>query len=175
MTENNNPVIFLDIDGVLNSHIYFSSRESIKEDERLNNDPDGHDKNDLIDPKAVENLNEIVRNVPNVEFVLSSTWRRGHHITEMTEILKSKGFIGIINSATPICDFKGSVRGNEISIWLENNRDFNFNNYVIIDDDSDMLLHQKNNFLHVDSYAGLTRNQSYKIYRFLNNKSNWLS
>jgi hypothetical protein len=174
---NTNPVVFIDIDGVLNSHVYFMSRKSQKEDERLETDSSAT-KDDfylsMIDPVAVECLNDIVQNVPNVEFVLSSTWRRGHHWEHMTDLLQKKGFVGTIKHSTPIHTDQYSVRGNEIEHWLDVNRPRNFFNYVILDDDSDMLLCQKNNFLHVDSYIGLTPNQSYKVCRFLNKETNWL-
>ena len=41
-------------------------------------------------------------------------------------------------------------------------------NYVIIDDDSDMLLWQANHFFQTDSYSGLTPNICYRIKRYFN-------
>jgi hypothetical protein len=42
-----------------------------------------------------------------------------------------------------------------------------YGNYVIIDDDSDMLLHQAEHFFLTDNYSGLTPNTCYKIKRYL--------
>lgn len=183
MEINTNPVIFLDIDGVLNSVQYFETRKFLQSEEELNKEFD-HEINDVnvreqiylndLNPKAVKLLNIIIRDVPDVEFVLSSTWRKSFMPDKMTEMMKKRGFKGTIKASTPVCNFNGSVRGNEIHLWLKNNRIPEFFNYVILDDDSDMLLHQKNNFLHIDGHAGLTPNHVYKISRFLNGQTNWL-
>ena len=47
-----------------------------------------------------------------------------------------------------------------------------YNNYAIIDDDSDMLLWQKDNFFQTDSYSGLTPTTCYKIKNFFMQKQN---
>lgn len=39
---------------------------------------------------------------------------------------------------------------------------FEFSDYVIFDDDSDMLLWQKDNFIKIDDYCGLTPSAIYK-------------
>lgn len=64
-------------------------------------------------------------------------------------------------------------RGNEIHKWLGDNSDIigeESNNYIILDDDSDMLYWQRNNFVNVDQYVGLTPKQVYKATRFLTGK-----
>lgn len=53
------------------------------------------------------------------------------------------------------------VRGNEINKWIRNNNDvlgsyLEFKNYVILDDDNDMLLTQKDNFIQTNHLFGLT-------------------
>ena len=45
---------------------------------------------------------------------------------------------------------------------------YDFYNYVIIDDDSDMLLNQQEHFFNTDYYSGLTHNTCYRIKRFFN-------
>jgi hypothetical protein len=88
-------------------------------------------------------------------------------------LFNKKGFIGEIIGHTPILG-EYTVRGNEILAWIEQNKNLigkfrhDFNNYVIFDDDSDMLYWQRNNFLLVDGYVGLTPNLCYKAEWILN-------
>lgn len=75
-------------------------------------------------------------------------------------------------------------RGVEIKQWLDthvhsnNGKDFNRKkvgkdfNYVILDDDSDMLLEQANHFVKCDSYIGLTEELSEKAIKILNSDGN---
>lgn len=178
------PVLFLDIDGVLNSSIYFEKRKLKLESDKSSSsftarDTLNSEKKDLpwdqdLDPLSIENLNCIVRDVPNLEIILSSTWRRSFLPDQMTELMKLRGFVGEITHSTSVHNGKYDVRGNEIKHWLECNRPLGFFRYIILDDDSDMLYEQRNNFLHIDSYAGLTPNHAYKAVRFLNGETNHL-
>ena len=59
--------------------------------------------------------------------------------------------------------------------WIEDNEKlvgsyYSFNNYVIFDDDSDMLYWQRNNFIHIDGYFGLSPNHCYRAKNILNKK-----
>lgn len=70
-------------------------------------------------------------------------------------------------------------RGYEIQDWLKgmgfyHNPDFEQNskieNYVILDDDNDMLFEQKNNFIEIDRYYGLTEKDADQAIKILNNE-----
>ena len=78
-------------------------------------------------------------------------------------------------------------RGNEIAKWLINTFD-NYNlftgkpyihenykgddyEYVILDDDEDMLLCQKDNFIHVDRNTALTEDDIEKIINILERRN----
>ena len=143
------PICFLDIDGVLNSANYFKTREK---DENLSRDEN------QIDSQAVGFLNEIC----DWNFVLSSTWRKFKTIEQINTLLKSRGFLGDIAAFTPILS---SLRGNEIYQWINENIKGEFNDYVIFDDDSDVLYWQRNNFIHVDGYWGIGPNHIYRAKR----------
>ena len=54
-------------------------------------------------------------------------------------------------------------RGHQIKKWIECNP---VEDYVIIDDDSDMLSEQLSHFFHCDNYIGLTPTVCYKIKRY---------
>jgi len=157
------PIVFLDIDGVLNSHMYYDSDRFVplKNGECPNHDdPDYLIKlyqND-IDPKSIGFLNELVKDT-SAKIVISSTWRnKGKE--PLQKILDSRGLVGEIIDVTPHgCEC--CVRGNEIRQWLKKNGENKYK-YVILDDDSDMLWWQREEFLLVDNYIGLTPNDVYK-------------
>lgn len=53
------------------------------------------------------------------------------------------------------------VRGNEINKWIHDNNDIigdyiKFKDYVILDDDNDMLFIQRHNFIQTNPFVGLT-------------------
>lgn len=150
------PFCMLDLDGVLNSANYFQHRSDQDDVGRPDNQ---------IDPAAVKYLNEIA----DWNFVLSSTWRKFHSIDEMNKMLQSRGFKGTIIDKTPVLETPGSLRGNEIYEWIRKNipDSWDFKNYVIFDDDSDMLYWQQNNFIHIDGHFGLSPNHVYKAKRML--------
>jgi hypothetical protein len=142
------PVIFLDIDGVLNSTQFFHQEAIYPRS----------DKRSQLDRKAISFLNEIA----DWRFVLSSTWRKFYKREQMNNLLQEMGFKGYISDYTPILDGKGLVRGNEILVWMRENNLSSSKNYVIFDDDSDLLYWQRNNFIHVDNYFGLGPNHVWR-------------
>lgn len=154
-------ILFLDIDGVLNSELWFRKRSKSNDTRR------DHDLS-MIDPDAVEYLNDFVTKT-ECRVILSSTWRRNTPLDEMTSLLKEKGFEHEVTGATPAFNDPHSVRGNEIRAWLKNNisNDSDFNRYVIFDDSSDMLLWQKDNFFRTDPFTGLTPNLCWRAEYFL--------
>jgi len=153
-------IIFLDIDGVLNSQLYHESTEA-----KL---PQTREESDLqdIDPKAISFLNDLIKET-DAKIVITSTWRKSHSDEVLQALFEKKGFIGKIIGHTPILG-ESNLRGNEILSWIKSNelilgqRYHVFNTYVIFDDDSDMLYWQRNNFILIDGYVGLTPNNCYK-------------
>jgi hypothetical protein len=165
-------IIFLDIDGVLNSELYYKSERTKPDGEVLIDPRDAWRCND-IDPLSVSYLNEIIDKT-GAKVVISSTWRH-LGIEKLQFILGNRGFTGEIIGLTPRgCE--GCVRGNEILGWVRSNKPLigddyhDFNSYVILDDDSDMLYWQRNNFILVDGYVGLTPSNAYKAIRTLEGK-----
>jgi hypothetical protein len=165
-------IIFLDIDGVLNHQRFYKERFEARKQDKLDGNLVKKSQIDReaeeIDPESVENLNELIENT-GAKVVISSTWRLGTEIETLQAILEKRGFVGEVIGKTPVgCGC--CQRGNEIHKWLGDNRDIideEGNNYIILDDDSDMLYWQRNNFINVDQYVGLTPKQVYKATRFL--------
>ena len=59
-------------------------------------------------------------------------------------------------------------RGCEIAEYIETTYGYDAEvKYVILDDDSDMLLHQQKNFIWIDGYAGLTEEHVAHIIKLL--------
>ena len=129
-------IIFLDIDGVLNSAEYMSFKQ-----EEWNSGDDSK----MIDENSVSLLNKIVQET-GAKVVISSSWRLHFTIEKLREILCSKGFIGEIIDKTPTInplideiEVHGNIpRGLEIQKWLRS-KPHNIESFVILDDNSDMV------------------------------------
>ncbi|ALY07029.1 hypothetical protein VmeM32_00038 [Vibrio phage vB_VmeM-32] len=141
-------IIFLDIDGVLND----DTNESWND---VGDDYYPHSKT------LVSNLNEIIRQT-NAKLVLSSTWRLGLDLEQISHLMKRIGIIGEFIGYTDSLSSPYAVRGNEILKWILDNENivgprYEFKNYLILDDDCDMLYFQRNNFIHLNGQKGLTK------------------
>ena len=153
-------IIFLDIDGVLNSQIMYENKEDIIGSQGRK-----------LSRRCIARLNELT-DITGAKIVLSSTWRTD---SDVIEYLQSSGVIGDIIGITPRITDAYSLRGNEIRAWIMENelliarRAYEFQSYIILDDDdSDMLYWQRNNYFQVDAYVGLTPTIVYKATNFFN-------
>lgn len=159
-------VIFLDIDGVLNCETAYKSGECnyVKW-----NWADGReDHHQSFYSKSKELFNKLIDET-GAKIIISSTWRSSG-IEFMKRVWELEGMKGEIIGVTP--NFRGDIagysipRGCEIDYYIRNDLDFGHinwckktqqeyidrsgvENYIIIDDDSDMLYNQRNHFVHV--------------------------
>lgn len=115
------PVLFLDVDGVLNSVAYYLSRPRQLRSRIAE-----------LDPIACQRLHRLLRRTGAV-VVLSSAWRKFVSLDEMMSLLRQRGCEATIIAATP--ELSG-YRGVEIEDWLRDNRWVK--RFAIVDDDSDM-------------------------------------
>lgn len=111
-------VIFLDIDGVLNSVEWLNRYPEVR-------------LRDQVDPEAVAVLNNIIDKT-GAKVVISSSWRIFHSLNFIKQVLENSGFRGEIVGKTP---GGGGVRGPQIQEWLDNNP---VESFVILDDSADM-------------------------------------
>lgn len=151
-------LIFLDFDGCINSENFYRNRPA--KDSR----PYPLSEIDLV---SVGYLNQICLQT-GAKLVVSSTWRHGRTLAELQNILAECGFVGEIIGVTPSLSHQGNhiVRGNEILKWMQDNEkllgvsqggyDNDFEEYIILDDDLDMLYVHRDNFIHVDRSVGIT-------------------
>lgn len=162
-------VLFLDIDGVLNSaasahlhHDYKKQSSFVKFTEPNQQDFCSYD----FCPVAVSNLYYILKEVPDLKVVVSSMWRLGRTIAELQSIFIYLGLPSdrIIDKTPLINDDINGVRGEEIQEWLNKNP---VNKYAILDDDSDMLPSQIPNFFNTDALNGLTFTDAQKVIEHL--------
>lgn len=135
-------IIFLDLDGVLNSGRFFraqraAGRRTLTTVER-------------IDPASVAQLNRIVATIDPI-VVVSSTWREKHSLDTLTQCLRSNGYIGRLYGATPV--LSGQNRGQEIQAWMT--RKGLIPSEVIILDDNDDMDHLLPRLVLTDTDTGL--------------------
>jgi len=130
-------LIFLDIDGVLNSEqsqcMYYHHKAWLES--KLGK---GSKTRELC-PISISNLDYLMREVPDAKVVISSSWRIGETLESLKEILKeqkvqqTEKIIGL----TPVFNINGKRRGLEIEAFLKAQKE-HVESFVILDDDSDM-------------------------------------
>lgn len=150
-------LIMLDIDGVLNHEEGYINKECIFHSDR---------QYQGFAPEIKRLLNLLIEKT-GAKLVISSTWR-SDGIERLKQIFEWEGIIGEIVGVTPHFSIKGygsEPRGCEIECYLEEQGFWHINwckdeqrkymdksgidNYIILDDDSDMLYNQRNHFIHV--------------------------
>ena len=139
-------VIFLDIDGVLNNQNHILKLFNLLGREQyftivraLHATP--------FDYRSCLLLKQLIIKL-DLKVILSSTWRCN---ANSKDLIKKYAGIEILDS-TPI--LSSGIRGEEIQQYLNSHKEIT--NYVILDDDSDMLESQMKHFVKVDSKVGLT-------------------
>jgi len=144
-------IIFLDIDGVLNTiRSYYATGSQ-----------------ETWDAIACKYLQVLLKYNNDLRIVVSSTWR---YSNDCLGIFKYNGFDTSMfhkHWRTPIMSpeeklgleaksFKEkAVRGIEIQRWLSDERHSDVTHYCIIDDDDDMLPEQEKHFVQVPAYDGI--------------------
>ena len=128
-------VIFLDVDGVLNSESWYRRRAGLSDDDAvpvpLVLPVRTRSRDDEIDPDAVQRLNRLT-DLTGAALVLSSTWRMAG-TDWLTLFLHRHGVRGNIVGATPVLP---GPRGDEIEAWLSGHPEVT--GFVILDDGADM-------------------------------------
>lgn len=118
-------IIFLDIDGVLNSYAYYKET--------------GNDLN----LKSVDILSQIYYKF-NCKIVLSSTWRELKDISEESAQKMWKHLVDTLSKYNmEIYDITPIIKNNrplEIATWLQNN---SCSNFLILDDNFPLLEYKK--------------------------------
>jgi hypothetical protein len=157
-------IIFLDIDGVLNCENAYRSGECQYQEWIWEDGRKDHYQRFCVRSKKL--LNRLIEET-DAKIVISSTWRHSG-IEFMRKVWEMEEMSGEIIGITPSLRAKGLrvPRGMEIDHYLKEDLKFSHinwdeiiqkeymektgvDNYIIIDDDSDMLYGQRNHFVHV--------------------------
>jgi len=143
-----NNVIFLDIDGCINTYQSNKLPGKYIESVFLNSPIYVNE----LDKKCIENFNKIIFHT-NANIVISSTWRiefvENGCFNLLIDYLHSQGLKGKIVSYTPIMDnkiansflFQTKTRAEEIKQYIQ---DHQTENYVVIDDDTTCIDYSPN-------------------------------
>ena len=127
------PILFLDIDGVLNSKQFLTEQ---KEKGVL----DTWHAHTMICPVMLNRLKLAVQ-MANADVVLSSSWRYMHALDEIEDMFRHHGWDMKFLGKTPKQGFGYRIRGHEVAEWVEENGFAG--RYVCLDDDSDFLFYQQ--------------------------------
>lgn len=186
-------VIFLDIDGVMNSQIFYKERYKRTYWRRLGNriiskikfalngfkhktlseytpSKDWGTAKYLIKRLKEETcsmkwewLSEVC-NEEGYKICISSVWKNSlNNCNDWEIVLQALGFKE--GTSIGITQNRRTLRGQEIQEVIDKH---NITEYAIIDDDSDMLEHQFINFFHSDGWYGLTPGMIYRIKKHFN-------
>ena len=167
-------IIFLDMDGVMNSvqsstfYYDFMGEKSnwFKIYLPEENDDFGIYHSEIC-PMALSNMRYLLKQYPDIKIVISSTWRRGRSVEYFNKLFKYLKMIDkdLVIDKTPI--MSGHDRGEEIDDWLERNKKLNIENFVILDDDSDMAMFLgTDHFVQTDNKIGFDYIAMQKVDKF---------
>ena len=162
-------VVFLDIDGVLNTKWWYTQM-----DRNTPKDKYGY----AFDPNAVSNLKKIIDET-GADIVISSSWK-SFGISELEDMWQDRGLPGKLIGITPNtvsdemllnADLDNmelfSIRGTEIKEWLTKHGK-HVSHYAIIDDMDNMLTEQRLHFVKTDPEIGITVEDAEKAIMILN-------
>lgn len=112
-----------------------------------------------LDPVAMSNLQYILEEVPDVEIIISSSWRKHYTLEALQEIFDQYNISGsFIVGTTPVLD--SDYRGQEIALYLKYHP--KITNFVIIDDKANLEPYM-DRLVQVDGKNGLTFSDAEKV------------
>lgn len=146
-TFKNQKILFLDIDGVLNSEYYYNTSSDLSNSQSK------------FDPVAIELIKKLIKEF-SLKIVVSSTWRYGAVDRLMHELKKHKLIDYLYHDwFTPV--IHPAHRGTEIKLWLDLHPEVG--DYIIIDDDENILEEQMNRFVKTGLHKGMTEEHYHRV------------
>ena len=144
-------IIFLDIDGVMNSETYYNSVNSKQKN------------SSHFNPVSVNIITKLAKEF-DAHIVISSLWRFARK-KELSKELNSSGLINFLHKdwSTPV--IQPSHRGKEIKLWLDSHLDIT--DFLILDDDEDILPEHTSRHIKTTLADGLQEEHYYKAREIL--------
>lgn len=153
-------LIFLDIDGVLNNENWYASGKANKVYDETKDI-----KAFNFDPNNWKWIEKLIQET-DAKIVISSSWR-SYSLKSTIDDFVNTAFEPMIKHIIGVTPYSFERhRGGEIETFL-NTTDLEIENYVIIDDDTDMLTHQLPHFVNVCYTNGMTENDYKKAKEIL--------
>ena len=167
-------ILFLDIDGVLNTERQHDRCVNLGADQV---DNFGY----AFDPVSVANLKRIVEHT-DADIVISSSWKMWG-LDAMQRMWARRYLPGKVIDITPntesdemllsvdldLMDFP-AIKGSEIKEWLLTNGNQD-THYAILDDLPDMLPEQESHFVQTDPRIGITKDDADRVITILTGKA----
>lgn len=155
-------IIFLDIDGVLNSHAWLEQQPPFS----LREHPER-----AIDPDAVQRLNHLTERT-GARLVVTSTWRLKWGIRALRQIFVNADIRGTLLDVTEVFIIARAThraladpREQEILMWLRQHPEVT--HYVVLDDLANLGVLRDRQVL-VDAASGLTMDNINEALAILN-------
>jgi hypothetical protein len=120
--------IFLDIDGCLTHMAMYKQKAKTIEEKWP------------FDKKCVKVLNKYCKKT-NAKIVISSDWRIGRSLEFLQKLLKKRGVKAEVIGKTQLMKLSGGPRGDEICDWIENSNCKYDEEFVVIDDNVEGIVH----------------------------------
>lgn len=149
------PILFLDIDGVLNHSRACASSV----------------KNSSLDPENVAHFNHIIQ-ATAAKIVISSDWRWFYPYEQLCQLLREAGVAGEFLGTTSTLWLEQSnqvwmSRGAEIGEWLET---YGYEGNFVILDDCDDIAPYLDRWVRTDPHKGLTEIKAQQAIAMLKTK-----
>jgi len=137
----NNKVLFLDIDGVLNSKLYY--KYIYKPSDFVSR----------FDPYCVILVKRLIEEF-SLKIVISSSWRNGS-VNRLMKELNEYNMVEYLHEDwhTPVV--RRASRGKEIKLWLDSHPEVQ--DYLILDDNENLLDNQFSRFVKTNNYLGMVQ------------------
>ena len=120
-----------------------------------------------VTPECADQLRELLRLLPDVKIVISSTWRTMMTITDLKKMFNKLNLPGDRIIGKTVAHLSSYQRGHEIQEYLDNHP--KIERFIIIDDDADME-HLMPHLIQTDSDKGFTNGNMLEAVKKLSGK-----